>query len=574
MKKEFSKLIYKNFIIFFITFGIHGILFADVAPWCEKSYDWDNKINVSYGEYNDGTSIGLFIETTKSIYNKDYEYDEGYFYYNGNSDLILKYYDNENNIKHFIIKGKMIQTSMYKDLKEALGQNFDFLKYLTCNQKYNSETLLKNSYQKTPFKLKITYNKAYSVTNGSEKIDNYGFNHNLALAFIEFSKAITGFTSIGTASLDDKFLAATTEYFLGLAYGRSASLYLELTKDNITTKEIFKIVLQELKEISKFIKKSSKYKELASYGLIGNQIYELSNSLEKETQKGKTLSEASVIMLSKKVDQGAKKAFDLLFKFTGLTYAKKGAESFSHFLSGTSILIDMKRDKFKKYFINNDGVKKFNDIQIDKSSLSKSVYFLLSNFSISSPNKNRNFNFYPNTDITANELSVMIVNTFLYDEYKTSKYKNMLDYLNNNFLNYLSFDLKVNDKIKLKKFDEILNNIFKYKINKLSQDIYGEKAKAILFNNWDKYNIAKARIKDLKKTDILTRGNSAILLVNTYLNDWTKLFNKERENQLNLVKNKLTGRGAVLPYKPIDKINIYDNNINLNYELNFIKGDK
>jgi hypothetical protein len=530
------------FFIGFIVICLNGNLWSK-AYWCTDQYSLLDK----KGTYDYMNNLNLIIKNSSTEYKEQYVVNSGEIYSRTITDRVIKYTDLNGSNQYFIIKGKRIEPSIYRDLKDKLSNLGSTISYLTCNGTYD-DINIHSQYKKTNFKLEIKYNTPYILANSAGS--QYAFNHNMALVFLYFSKSITGAIEGLGADNEDKFIQAITEYFGGIIGGRGISLYYDI-KNAKTTKELFDIIIKEMSLMSQtLIKSNPEFKSIIDS--IYNDSIKLANNLP--SSDGDITYESTINYSKKILDKAGKKAFNSIFKFTGLTLAKDGAESFVSFLTATSILIEMSREDM---LAEKSYMYKFDDIELSNTLLSNSVYFLLSNYSISKPIKDRMYNFYPNKKITATEFSTMITNAFLYDDYISNFSGSKLDYINNRLFAWYSLGLSRDDYITVDLAEKLIKKAFELKIKKaLEYNTNKEKIQNELLEEWRKYKIGVREIYKLEKNSDLTRGNAAVFIYGSYQVDWDKIiknkinkysFTGQLSDGLGKLPNQLNGGLKQLP---------------------------
>jgi len=196
------------------------------------------------------------------------------------------------------------------------------------------------------------------------------------------------------------------------------------------------------------------------------------------------------------------------------------------------------------YFTFTDS--NFADISTS-SQLSCALLVFLKNHIISYPKKSRDYKFYPNAETNWNEVSTMVVNSFLYKEYRDAESKNngltRLEYLKN--FNTSNVFIQKNASVKVEELNKILREIFKYRISKTITSKKFSETLNVLLKNWDNYNLGLASINKLSTTSLLTRGQAAIIVYKTNKKDWESYIKEEWTIQ----KSRIEGKGVINGFK-------------------------
>jgi len=194
----------------------------------------------------------------------------------------------------------------------------------------------------------------------------------------------------------------------------------------------------------------------------------------------------------------------------------------------------------KQMYLNSMTYNDFEEtdfIDINKNSkLACNIIELLKNHSISYPKKDRGYKFYPNEKTNASEVSIFIVNTFLYEDFRKANDKNKnltrFKYLLQNFP-YLSVKDK-NSIVSVRDINHIMRSIYIHNINKqlltmtINTSKY-KKVKKLLLYEWDNFGTGNIFIKDLEDNpnEILTRKDIVNKVVGIKKNNWYRLINNK-----------------------------------------------
>lgn len=192
----------------------------------------------------------------------------------------------------------------------------------------------------------------------------------------------------------------------------------------------------------------------------------------------------------------------------------------------------------------------------ENSELSCALLVSLENHAVSYPNSNREYKFYPNLETNWNEVSVMVVNTFLYEEFRYAESKNSnltrIEYLNN--FNENGVVIQENSVVKVEELNEILREVYKYRILSTITSEKLTETYLSLLNTWDKYSLGLGRVKGLNNTDILTRGEAAIIIYKTAKQDWDSHIKDEWAKQ----KTYIEGKGVINGFKRLKQLDNED----------------
>ncbi len=530
------RLFKKSLVVVLFSLGFTIQAFSS-ALWCEKTYEWAEKKNVFTSKYDDGSFTGLEAEIKDIKIYDSYDNTILDIYSKTTTDFILEYTNHKNKNKKVIIKGRRASKNVYADIKKHISNGINISKYLTCNEQYSNDLNAHIAYQITSLDINIKDGTTYTLTRGGT---TYAFNHNVAVALSYFT------SSISTATNSDDVILAITSYLATNINGGGYAIYLKLQNaDNFFDQ--MKIATDEtMKILEAIVADNEKYSYvIKAANILKGELENVNDKLGSDNpnhSEGKLTRDSLGNITLNILDAGMEEAFNKLFVYTGVAPLKQAAEALGNFLIASNVLMDMSKSSFTK--IAKYESHKFQDIKFNSSKMSKAVYYLLSNHSIGSPTANRNYMFYKDISINAQEFATVIVNTFLYDDYKLQEYDNKLKYINDKFAS--SRNLNKRDSISLDTADDILKKVFALKINILAKDSSAkESIKKQLLSNWDKYNAGKGQILGLKNNEKLSRGNMAILIYATALKNWDKIINDKILNIKVLKAQKIVGKGLL-----------------------------
>ncbi|MDB2562101.1 hypothetical protein N9X61_00705 [Sulfurimonas sp.] len=564
---KLNRLITKLFFIGLVFFTLNGNVQAS-AIWCEKNYNWVEKKNVFPAGYDDGSYTGLEFEIEDINLFQTYDNTIGNVYAKTTTDFILEYINHNGETKRIIIKGQRASQTIYEDMKSHFTNGYNLSKYLTCNQKYSADLSRSVAYNKTSFNINVKDGTEYTLTRGGT---DYAMNHNVALVLSYLASSIT------TASNSDDVFSALSAYFAKNVSGGGYAIYLKLKNAN-NFFDRMKIAKDEVLIILKaLVADNQKYGYVIDAGdILISELESINTNITSDNPNYNTgelvVVESSQNIFLKVLDKGGEEAFDALFDYTGLSPYKNASEALANFLIASNLLMDMGKESFSK--VGHYESHKFEDVPYDYSNVSQAVYYLLSKHSINSPQSTNGYLFNVNTNVRGDEFSTILVNTFLYDDYKQNGYTDKLAYVNDKFYFWYGTGIDANDDITLDTANKLLKKAYELKIDILTQgNQYKVEVKDLLIDGWDSFDIAKGKIMNLNNNDILTRGNIAVLIYSASSQDWDELI-QNKIDEINEQKNTvLTGRGAVLPYYSLDKLDLVSPQSEYHYTFNIKNQD-
>lgn len=490
-------------------------------PWCDDNYEWQNRKGYDVLDRN------LVSKTIldKVQYSNEYSRLVIEFYSKSFSDTVIEYTNYKGVKKSFIIEGMRVGEFYDFLTQNIVNSNVQLYKYVTCSKQFT---------ELNPAKYKKTQIDMMFPPNGKGTITRYGTEyakiHNLATAITYYMKAVTSITDYGTKDADD-FTKAYIQYLTEIGSGKLAILFLKIknAKDNF---ELLNIVFDEAFNVLKVVGENPKYSHLKSAIKFGSGFKDSYSEWEK-TRNNDVYEKHNVLKdiekdLTKMFHDSGKKGLDALIKYTGLEGALKGTESAVNFIIASAMFTDMHNEshinpmQFSAYH--------FKDVPYNNDYSTIAIYSLLANESIPSPKKEKGYNFYPNKSITAGDLSNMLINELLYDEYMT--YRSNLTYESNKlyFLFNKVFGMKAgitketSDLVNTKEILLYLKYIFKYKTLKIAEKKYGKNTDFTkLENALDKLaskSFGMGKINDDDVNRLVTRVESARVVFSTKQYDW------------------------------------------------------